>query len=124
MTTRGGGVTSHAAEIDTLREQVRQLKRALHGELRWPVSWGLTPCETVVLGVLVTRQMATHDVLVLALDHGRNGGGRAFKQHVHFLRNKVRARGVVIHNARGHGWWLSAADRARLRQIATEQSEQ
>ena len=58
---------SLAEENDYLRAQVHQLKDALGGGLRWPVEWNLSPRETAMLGVLVSRDLATREAIMCAL---------------------------------------------------------
>ena len=58
---------SLAEENDYLRAQVHQLKDALGSGLRWPAEWNLSPRETAMLGVLVSRDLATRDAIMCAL---------------------------------------------------------
>lgn len=109
-----------ADQIEELREQVRQLRAALGVARRWPDDWRLTRSETVMLGVLVARDMATKNTLVVALglDRAERPSDKLVEVHLSRLRRKVKARGIHIRNRVGTGWFLSREDRARLREIA------
>jgi two-component system, cell cycle response regulator CtrA len=106
-------------EVDYLREQVRQYKDALGCGLHWPPDWRLTPSERVVLGVLVTREVATKEAILITLygDRADPPAEGTIRHFVCTLRKKL-APVVTIHTAPNTGWRLVRADRARLREIA------
>lgn len=108
-----------AEQVAELREQVRQLKHALRGDLRWPPAWRLTRKETRMLGVLVVRDTASRTALLLATDAASEKSIDVSMSH---LRPKLRRHvpGVTINTSVGLGYWLSRADRDRLRNLAVE----
>lgn len=107
-------------EIDYLREQVRQYQDALGLGLRWPPEWGLTPSESAVLGVLVGREVASKQAILIALysDRFDPPADDTIRHFVCTLRRKLKGQAVTVHTARNTGWRLARADRARLREMA------
>jgi two-component system, cell cycle response regulator CtrA len=107
-------------EIDYLREQVRQYKDVLRGGLRWPPEWGLTPSESAILGVLVAREVASKQAILIALyaDRPDPPADATIRRFVCTLRKKLEDHDVTIHTALNTGWCLARADRARLREMA------
>ena len=107
-------------EIDYLREQVRQYQDALRGGLRWPAEWGLTPSESAILGVLVARETASKQALLIALyaDRSDPPADATIRRFVCTLRKKLEGHAVTIHTSPNTGWHLARADRARLREMA------
>jgi hypothetical protein len=114
--------SSLAEENDYLRAQVRQLKDALGRGLRWPGEWGLSPKETAMLGVLVSRELATREVLMCALygDDPDPPYERILNVLACKLRRKLAPRGFTIVTHRGHGLAMPADQRARLRGAALQ----
>jgi DNA-binding response OmpR family regulator len=110
-----------ADQIAELRETVQQLQCQLVGDLAWPPEWRLTPNETRILGVVVTRPVASKEALILATDRGRERmtADNAVTVHMVRLRRKLAGK-AQIHTAAGHGYWVSAEDRARLRALAVQ----
>lgn len=117
---------SLVVENEMLREQVRQLKQALTGDLRWPIEWRLTRVETIVLGVLMTRARPGHAAFWCALyaDSEDPPDAKVLDVHVCKLRRKLKPLGILIRTEWGMGWHLPAADRARLRKIAAQVRQQ
>jgi two-component system cell cycle response regulator CtrA len=111
---------SLSAENDYLRAQLRQLQDALGTGLRWPAEWKLSPQETALLGVLVSREIATRDAVMYALygDDPDPPSERLLKVLVYKLRRKLAPRGFGIVTQRGHGLMMPVEQRARLRAAA------
>jgi DNA-binding response OmpR family regulator len=111
---------SLAEENDYLRAQVRQLKDALGIGLRWPPEWNLSPKETAMLGVLVSRELATRDAIMCALygDEPNPPGERILNVLTYNLRRKLEPRGFTIITHHGHGLARPAEQRVRLRNAA------
>jgi len=105
-----------AADNEALREQVRQFKDALGRGLRFPPEWKLTRCEAAVLGVLTARTAAQKEAFMIALYGDRDDppDENIIRVFVCRLRRKLRAHGIAIHTMK-EGWFVTAADRARLR---------
>jgi len=121
----GGGVTSHVAQIETLRERVRQLEAERCADLVLP-GWNLSRSERVILGVLVARPAATRESLHAALyDHRPDGGAsdNAVSVFMVKLRRKVRPHGVIIHSGgrgrTGAAYWIDAETRGRIAGMST-----
>lgn len=112
-------MTDHAAENELLRERIAVLERALGTQFRAPRAWRLTPAETVLLGVLAARKVATREAICTAREHAsmRDAVSPKFIDVMLVtLRRKLRKHGYTIHCDRGFGWFLSDEDRERLRQ--------
>ena len=111
---------SFAQENEYLRAQVRQLRDALGIGLRWPPEWNLSPRETALLGVLVSRELATRDAMMCGLygDEPDPPCERIVKVFVCRLRRKLGPRGFTIVTRRGHGLMMPVEQRARLRAAA------
>ena len=109
------------AEIETLRERVRQLERALAPEIAVPLGWPhLTRQEHALVAALAGRAVAPIAMLTLVLEANGHGHDLAaavetLRVRISLLRKKLRPHGVEIANERGIGYSLDAATRARLR---------
>lgn len=108
-------------EINTLAEEVRQLKVALYGRgYEPPGVLGLTPSETAMLRVLVSHDRPSQDWLLF--DATRENGGPRYvasipalvKVHLCKLRRKMSAFGWEIENVRGVGYRLTPETRRAL----------
>jgi DNA-binding response OmpR family regulator len=109
-----------AEENESLRAQVRQLKDALGVGLRWPLEWNLTPRETAMLSVLVTREIARRETIMYALygDNPDPPDERILLVYTHRLRRKLRPHGFTIITHKGQGLAVPADQRAALRAAA------
>ena len=110
-----------AQENEYLRAQVRQLQDALGIGLRWPAEWNLSRRETALLGVLVSREVATWDGIMCALygDHPDPPCERIISVFMYTLRRKLAPHGFTILTRRAHGFAIPAEQRARLRALAS-----
>ena len=115
------GPASFAQENEYLRAQVRQLQDALGIGLHWPPEWRLSPRETAVLGVLVSREIATCDALMCALYGDRSDPpcDKIVRVYIYKLRRKLAPRGFTIVTRRGQGVAIPAEQRAQLRELAS-----
>jgi hypothetical protein len=111
---------SLAEENDHLRAQLRQLQQALGRGLRWPAEWQLSPAETTMLGVLVSRELATRAAIMCALygDRPDPPDERILNVLAFKLRRKLAPYGFTIITRRWHGLAVPAEQRARLRAAA------
>jgi two-component system, cell cycle response regulator CtrA len=114
-------------EIETLREEVRQLKSALGRDgWQWPLSWRLSRKQTILLNLLARRDRVNKQALVAAIDDGRelSNPAKNLEVHVWHLRRKLKPVGITINTSVGLGYWLSVEDRARLRAIAAAEASE
>jgi DNA-binding response OmpR family regulator len=111
---------SFAEENEHLRAQLRLLQDALGIGLHWPSDWKLTTRETAVLGVLVAREIATHDAIMCALygDRPDPPSEKIVRVFIYKLRSKLAPHGFSIVTRRGQGLAIPAEQRARLRALA------
>ena len=117
---------SQLAELEKenaiLREQVAQLRDVLAPpEMIFP-NLSLQPGERDVLALLVERTLVSHD----DYQSFRYGAGKDVRDewrlltvYISHLRKKLRPLNIKIHLSRSIGYYVSAADRARLREMAT-----
>lgn len=104
------------SELQRLRDRVEELEHLLGieqtftGHLR--VIFNLSEEQARVLGVLLSKPMATEDVLYAALYGDRPecdqpGAEATIRKHIHFLRKRLKPHSIEIANVWGHGWCLS-----------------
>lgn len=111
------------AEIETLRERVRQLEVAIRPRIAYPPEWPhLTPGERVTLECLAARDVATHDAIVIALSsvgHGNELSAplEAMRIRIYMLRKKLGPLGVVISRHEHYGYSLDSRTQQRLRAV-------
>lgn len=113
-------------EIDRLRDQLAELSEVnsqLMDTLRLP-SWecpaelGLTWGLRNVLAVLVSREVATHDMIRHATSRDANGDNRGPKIAqvlICLLRKRLAPHGLEIETVRSVGYRLTPETRARLK---------
>ena len=98
------------AEIDTLRERVRQLENILApDDVHVPVEWRLTASEAKVFAHLTTREIATKQSLMLAMYSDRVEAEPEIKIVDVFIckmRKKLSRFGVEIVTVWGSGYSL------------------
>lgn len=100
------------AEIETLRERVRQLEALLLPEdIAIPLEWGLGNAERRIFAALTTREIVNKDLLYEALYGDRRDldheiSVSVVESHMSKLRKKVKPFGVVISGERFVGYRL------------------
>lgn len=113
-------------EFERLREENRQLRGVLGSGMRWPAEWRLSRTETIILGMLVSRETAVStDALMTVLYSDRiepPGSDNIIRVFVTALRRRLRPWGVTIRNIRDAGYYLAAEDRNMLRGAAIKSS--
>lgn len=113
-------VVRQQAEIETLRERVRQLEDALvPDDVQVPLEWQLTAAEARLFAFLTTREVATKEAIMSALYSLRADAGPEIKIVDVFIckmRKKLTCHGVDIRTVWGQGYslanreiWKSAA---------------
>lgn len=108
------------AENVMLREKVDQLETLLGWRVAAPLTFGLTPSEAKVFGVLMKRDLATKTLIAGTLYGDRPDGGAEIKIADVFvckIRAKLKRFGVEIETVWGHGWRLSPATKEAVREM-------
>lgn len=101
-------------EIETLRERVRQLEEALMPPTLLPVEWRLTGSEARVFSCLAGRDMATKQVVMLALYSDRIDDDvepKIVDVFICKMRKKLKPFGVEILTVWGTGYALKDRER-------------
>jgi len=108
------------AENEMLRARIEQLEEAIGMRDLAPVCFGLTGSEARVLGVLMRREMATKEMVMLGLysrrpdEDAEIGIVAVFICHI---RKKIEKFGVKIETVWGQGYRLSPATKALVRSL-------
>ncbi|MGE0289287.1 MAG: helix-turn-helix domain-containing protein [Bradyrhizobium sp.] len=99
-----------------LRAEVEDLRRLLAGGYEPPVGWGLVNAEVRVLRALISRAIASKEMLYEALYHDSDEEPAlaTVESHVSKLRRKIEPHGISIINERFRGYRLDEAGRQRL----------
>lgn len=108
----------YAAELDELRETLRQAKDAAHTGWAPPLAWGLTRAESVLAALLVARPVMTHEAALLALYSDRADEAVSPKLMSVFafkLRKKLARFGVPLRTVWGTGYAFDPAVRDALK---------
>lgn len=103
-----------------LRERIAVLEAVLMESAKPAIEWGLTSQEARVFGVLVNRELATKDAIMLGLYSGRAGDDgevepKIVDVFVCKIRKKLKPFGVEIRTVWGQGYALDPATRASYR---------
>jgi two-component system cell cycle response regulator CtrA len=104
-------------ENEILRERIAELDRALIGEDPLPIEWRLTEHETIVMGVLLHRELATKDAIMTALYGGRVDDAAEAKIVDVFIckmRRKLAPFGIEIKTHWGQGYFIAAPAKASI----------
>lgn len=108
--------------VGLLQERVHQLEAAMGMTMLAPPEWGLTPAETRVVGVLLTRDIATKDAVMAALyrDTGRDEAEiKIVDVFVCKIRKKLRPFGFEISTRWGCGYQIEGEMRQAMRAAMT-----
>lgn len=108
------------AENETLRARVSDLEAQLMAADGWhaPLEWQLTSAESIIIGVLVSRGMATKDAFLSALyrDFAKDEAEpKIVDVFVCKARKKLKPFGVTIETIWGQGYRLPEDQRAQLK---------
>ena len=114
-------------EIDTLREEVRQLKQMLgiSGRFVYPPQLKLSPATGKLYGLLMQREVVSKDTAMRALYFDRPGdvpGDRIIHMFVFRLRGELAQVGVEVKKKWREGYYLEAKDKARLKELTKRQA--
>lgn len=104
-------------EVATLRERVAALGQLLHGGFVPPLEWDLTVAEAGIIGVLMTRAIASKEAIMVLLygDRANSADTKICDIFVCKIRRKLAPYGITIETAWGRGWWLAPETKARIR---------
>ncbi len=104
------------AEVETLRDRIEELESLIGITQKLP-DLGLSRTEMKVLGVIVSRKIASQETI-----HGAVYGGMSDRQvktidiHVCNIRRKLAPRGYEIKTSWGNGFYMEAPARAALKE--------
>lgn len=110
-------------ELETAREEIRQLKAAMsvHDATAQATRLGISVRGAEILLLLVRRGHANFDQLYDALfddeDDSCMEWRQAVRQYVKRLRQKLRPHGISIQSIYGHGYRMDEASRAKAREL-------
>lgn len=114
------------SEVESLRYQVAEFRAALGLTQQFPRKFRLTPHEAKVLGILVKREIASRDFIyrtMYADEWMKDREPKIIEVYLSNMRKKLRPFDITIQNDYGHGWFLSAGDKARIAKLREEQEE-
>jgi DNA-binding response OmpR family regulator len=112
--------------VDTLEEEIRQIRKALMPRLLFPLAWNLNRGETAVLACLYTSPdgFRSNEILrataILSMDAN---GANVAPVRIYNLRKKLGPLGVVITNRPGEGYVLPAQSREIIKAALKRESE-
>lgn len=105
-------------ENDLLKEQVAYLQSLLVADDPLPAEWNLSPSEERLFRVLLSREVATRDVVIAAVYWGKDEPETAAKcidVNVSRMRKKLSAFGVEVKTIWGRGYCLPSDVRQQYR---------
>lgn len=107
------------AENERLRARVRELEEAMGMDFLAPLEFGLTGCESRVLGILLARDICTKKAIYAALYDSfiddRDREPKIVDVFICKIRKKVRPFGVEILTVWGVGYQMDAAAKDLVR---------
>jgi DNA-binding winged helix-turn-helix (wHTH) protein len=107
------------SELEQLRDRVEQLEGVLGLNLHLP-SLNLTALQSKIFGIMMTREIVSRDMFLDAIYGDRpEPDPKTIEVHLTLLRRKLSPHGICIRNSYGIGWYLTAADKAKLTAIST-----
>lgn len=103
-----------------LREKVAILEDALSGTRLLPLEWGLTGQESRVFGVLVNRELASKEAVMVSLygDKPDAAMEKIVDVYICKIRKKLKPFGIDIQTVWGRGWVLPREIRDRYRRAS------
>jgi len=112
-------------KIEELRERNRQLEDMLSGSAGSIVLDELTPAEQRVFNCLMKHDRPSTEML----HHASMPPGaidptdpKSVDVRIHYLRRKLKAYGVVIHNSWGQGKFITPDDKEKVRRHVEQRS--
>lgn len=103
-------------ENDELRERIRFLETQLMPEWTPPIEWGLTGKEGAVFQVLLGRERASKELIMMQVYCGSHDEPEIKIVDVFIckMRRKLKPFGIIIETIWGQGYRLSPECRKRL----------
>lgn len=116
-------ITRLRDELAELQERFSSYKSAMEPAWAPPMQLRLTRSEGIVLGVIYRRQYATPDMIMSVLYDGRREfpSERSAESLIRLVRKKLAFFQIAIQNRWGLGFFMSAADKAKLDAMAVLQ---
>ena len=114
-------------EIDTLREEVRQLKQMLgiSGRFAYPPQLKLSGATGKLYCLLMQREVVSKDTAMSALYFDRAGDiphDKIIHMFVFRLRGELAHVGVEVKKKWREGYYLEAKDKQRLKALTEQQA--
>ncbi len=105
-----------------LQDRVFELEEMLGMNIKLPAELLLTPAQTIMAGLLSRKEIVSRDMFFTALYGAKPDCDQADIQTIDVqlckLRKNLGARGIKIKNRWNIGWYLSADDRGKLREMS------
>lgn len=118
MNLRDQAMEEIEAENEMLRAKVQLLEQELTGGFVAPIEWRLTVQESKVMGVLLSRELATKSSIMTALYVDRHDGEVSEAKIVDVFICKIRSKlapwNIEIKTRWGQGYFIPAAQRREL----------
>lgn len=106
------------ADNDRLRERIAELEAAFGMDVLPPIEWRLTMSEARVFGVILKRELASKEAIMVALyGFEERADPKIADVFVCKIRGKLKPFGVQIRTRWGHGYFMDPADRALARSM-------
>lgn len=114
-------------EIDTLREEVRQLKQMLgiSGRFAYPPQLKLSGATGKLYCLLMQREVVSKDTAMSALYFDRAGDiphDKIIHMFVFRLRGELAHVGIEVKKKWREGYYLEAKDKQRLKELTEQQA--
>jgi two-component system cell cycle response regulator CtrA len=113
-------------ENEELRERVRQLEEIIGYTVEVPMQFGMTAHESRMLGLMMKRELCSREFLLTSL-YGHLPPDdepeiKIIDVYACKLRKKLKPFGIEIGTKWGQGYFLSAADKAKVVGILKSES--
>ncbi len=103
---------------DWLLAENANLKDALTQTVELPPELGLTKSQRLLLGKLMTRQVATRESLMDTLYFDKSDtmpSEKTLDALICYLRKKLKPHGITVRTQWGTGFYLNSEDKSKLR---------
>ncbi len=115
-----------AQTIKRLQNRVYELEEQFGARTDFPPTFGLTPSEAALIGILLKRETVSHQAAFIVLYGSDADGGPAnpkivVSMLVVRLRKKLASQGIQIQTQNGVGYYLTFESKMRLRMIIEQE---
>ncbi|EFO32481.1 hypothetical protein TRICHSKD4_2280 [Roseibium sp. TrichSKD4] len=109
-------------ERDELECRVQELEAILKANFSFPTDWKLGSLQADLLRHLISCNVASFDSISSIVCSAADDVPceRAIRSLIGLLRKRLAPLGIRIKNNRGVGWWLSDADKAKIRSLSSK----